>query len=126
MKKWLWMIILTGLIVLLAGCGASDTVSDQVVRVTPASPAEGQAPSNTLPPTAATPVAALTTKDVQRITLADAKSLLDNGTAVLYDARSARAYSSKHAAGAISIPEAEVAARFSELPTDKSLIFYCT
>ena len=122
MKKWLWMIVLTGLIVLLAGCGASDTGSEQVVRVTPASPAEGQAPSNA----AAVPVADLTDKDVQRITLADAKSLLDNGTAVLYDARSARAYSSGHAAGAISLPEAEVVARFSELPTDKSLVFYCT
>ncbi len=127
MKKWLWMIILTGLIVLLAGCGASDTGTEQIVRVTPAPPAEEQAPSNTLPPTAATtPVAAaLTAKDVQRITLADAKSLLDNGTAVLYDARSARAYSSGHAAGAISLPEAEVVARFGELPADKALIFYC-
>lgn len=127
MKKWLLMIVLTGLIVLLAGCGASDAVAERVVRVTPASPAEGQAPSNTVSPRiAATPVAALTAKDVQRITLADAKSLLDNGTAVLYDARSVRAYRSKHAAGAISLPEDEVATRASELPTDKSLIFYCT
>lgn len=126
MNKWLWMIVLTGLIVLLAGCGTSAAKAEQAVRVTLASPAEGQAPSNTLPPTAATPVAALTAKDVQRITLADAKSLLDNGTAVLYDARSVRAYRSKHAAGAISLPEEEVVARFSELPVDKVLIFYCT
>ena len=125
MKKWLWMITFTCLIVLLAGCGASDTGSEQVVRITPAPPAEEQAPSNTLPPTAATPVAALTAQDVQRITLADAKSLLDNGTAVLIDARSERAYSSGHAAGAISLPEAEVVARFGELPADKALIFYC-
>jgi predicted component of type VI protein secretion system len=124
MNKQLWMIALAGLVVLLAGCGASDAEAERVVRVTLASPAEGQAPSNTLPPTAATPVAALTAKDVQRITLADAKSLLDNGTAVLYDARSVRAYRSKHAAGAISLPEDEVAARASELPADKVLIFY--
>jgi len=83
---------------------------------------EEQAPSSA----AAVPAAALTAQDVQRITLADAKSLLDNGTAVLIDARSERAYSSGHAAGAISLPEAEVVARLSELPTDKSLIFYCT
>jgi len=126
MNKWLWMIVLTGLIVLLAGCGASDAGTERVVRGTLESPAEGQAPSNTLPPTAATPVAALTAKDVQRITLADAKSLLDNGTAVLYDSRPVRAYRSKHAAGAISLPEEEVVARFSELPADKVLIFYCT
>lgn len=120
----MWMIVLTGLIVLLAGCGASDAGAKQVVRVTPASPAEGQAPGNTPPPAAAAPVAVLADKDVQRITLADAKALLDDGTAVLLDARSARAYSSKHAAGAISFPEDEVVARFSELPTDKVLIFY--
>ena len=126
MNKWLWMIILIGLVVLLAGCGASDAGAERAVRATLTSLPEGQAPSNTLPPTAATPVAALTAKDVQRITLADAKSLLDNGTAVLYDARSVRAYRSKHAIGAISLPEDEVAARASELPADKVLIFYCT
>ena len=113
MNKWLWMIILIGLVVLLAGCGASDAEAERAVQVT-------------LPPTAAAPVTALTAKDVQRITLADAKALLDNGTAVLVDARSAKAYNYKHAAGAISFPEDEVAARASELPTDKSLIFYCT
>ena len=113
MNKWLWMIILIGLVVLLAGCGASDAGAERVVRAT-------------LPPTAATPVVVRSAADVQRITLADAKSLLDNGTAVLVDARSAKAYNYKHAAGAISLPEDEVAARASELPTDKSLIFYCT
>ena len=112
-KKWLWMIVLTSLIVLLAGCAASDAEAERVVQAT-------------LPPVAAVPVAALTAKDVQRITLANAKALLDDGSAVLLDARSVRAYSSKHAAGAISLPEDEVTARASELPTDKALIFYCT
>lgn len=126
MNKRLWMIVLIGLIVLLAGCGASDAGAERVVRATLAPPAEGQAPSNTVLRTAATPVAGFTEKDVQRITLADAKVLLDNGKAVLYDARSVRAYNTKHAAGAISLPENEVAARFSELPADKALIFYCT
>jgi hypothetical protein len=113
MNKWLWMIALIGLIVPLAGCAASDAEAERVVQ-------------STLPSIVATPVPALTAKEVQRITLADAKSLLDNGTAVLFDARSARAYNSKHAAGAISLPEDEVSARASELPAGKSLIFYCT
>lgn len=136
MNKWLWIIVLTGLIVLLAGCGTSAAKAEQAVRATLTSPAEGQMPINTLPTTAtptappptvapsATPVAALTAKDVQRITPADAKALLDNGTAVLYDARSAKAYRSKHAAGAISFPEADIATRYSELPADKTFIFY--
>ena len=127
MKKWLWMIVLTGLVMLLAGCGTSDDAEiERAVRATLTSLPEGQSPGNTVPRTAAAPVADLTVKDVQRITLADAKALLDSGTAVLLDARSAKAYNSKHAAGAISLPEEEVVARFSELPADKVLIFYCT
>lgn len=104
MDKWLWMIVLTGLVALLASCGAPDT-----------SPADG--PS-------ATPVVVRTGNDVQRITPAEAKALLNDGAAILYDTRSARSYRTQHAAGAISLPEADVAARFSELPTDKALIFY--
>lgn len=112
-RKWLWMIALIGLTVPLAGCAASDGEAERVVQAT-------------LLPIAAVPVADFTAKDVQRITLADAKSLLDNGRAVLIDARSEKAYNHKHAAGAISLPEDAVAARASELPTDKALIFYCT
>jgi len=126
MKKWLWMIVLTGLVVLLAGCGASDDAEiERAAQATSTSLPEGQSPSNTVPPIAAAPVADLTVKDVQRITLADAKALLDSGTAVLVDARSAKAYNSEHAAGAISLPQEEVVARFSELPADKVIIFYC-
>jgi hypothetical protein len=43
---------------------------------------------------------------------------------VLYDTRLAGSYHTQHAAGAVSFPEADVSARFSELPTDQSLIFY--
>ena len=121
LNKWLLTIVLTGLLVLLVGCGVSNTEAEQVVQVTAASP-EGQQKSNT----PAVPVSALTDKDVQRITLTDAKALLDGGTAVLIDARSAASYSSKHAAGAISLPEEEVDTRADELPTDKALIFYCS
>jgi len=104
MSKWLWMIVLTGLAVLLASCGASDA-----------------------PPTvasSATPLLALTANDVQRITPVEARALLDNRLAVLYDARSAGEYRTQHAAGAISFPEADITARHSKLPADKALIFY--
>lgn len=64
--------------------------------------------------------------EVQRITPAEAKALLDDGAAVLYDTRSPDTYRTQHAAGAISLPEATVGAHYDELPTDKGLIFYCT
>ncbi len=64
---------------------------------------------------------------VQRISVQDAKALLDAGEAVLYDTRSAAAYRMEHAAGAISLPEQEVTARIDELPEDgPTLILYCT
>ena len=86
---------------------------------------EGQMPVNTPPSATATPETALTTaQGVQRITPAEAKALLDNGSAVLYDTRSAKSFRSKHAAGAVSFPEAEITARFNELPAEKVLIFY--
>ncbi len=64
--------------------------------------------------------------DVQRIRLQESRALLDDGRAVLYDVRSAAAYRTQHAAGAISFPEEEVDARLEELPEDKALVFYCT
>jgi hypothetical protein len=71
-------------------------------------------------------LAVQSTEDVKRISPADAKALLDDGAAVLYDTRSLDQYSVQHAAGAVSFPLGEESARFNELPEDKALIFYCT
>jgi hypothetical protein len=103
-NKWSWMIILAGLVALVAGCGST-------------SDAEPVGPS-------ATPVVVLTADDVQRITVAEAKAFLDDGVAALYDTRPVEEYRAQHAAGAISFPEADVVARYGELPADKALIFY--
>jgi len=65
--------------------------------------------------------------DVQRISPEEAKALLDSGEAMLYDARSAVAYQTQRAEGAVSFPETDAAARIDELPDDgTALIFYCT
>jgi rhodanese-related sulfurtransferase len=66
-------------------------------------------------------------EDVQRISPEDAKALLDEGRAVLYDTRSAAAHQGQRAAGAVSFPEADTAARIDELPDDgTAIILYCT
>jgi uncharacterized protein YcfL len=101
MYKRLWMVLFVALSVLLVGCAASGTV----------------APSPT-------PTVVFTAADLQLLTTAEAHALVSDGTALLYDARSLRAYETLHAAGAISFPEADVAARYGELPTDQALIFY--
>jgi hypothetical protein len=101
MNKRLWMVLLIALAVLLVGCAAPGTV----------------APSPT-------PTVALTAGDLQLVTTAEAYALVNDGTALLYDTRSVEEYQTLHATGAISFPEADVAARYGELPTDGALIFY--
>ena len=64
--------------------------------------------------------------DVPRITAQELKAKLDAGQAVVFDARLQAPYDQKHIAGALSLPEGEVAARLAELPTDKLAVFYCT
>ncbi len=104
----------TILVVLLARCGTVATETE------PAGPGAQVSPTSTAPPPATVRRAA----DVQRITPAEARPLLDGGQAILYDVRSADSYRTQHAAGAVSFPEADVAARFGELPDDKALVFY--
>jgi len=68
--------------------------------------------------------AGLSADDVQRISVIEAKSLLDRGEAVLYDTRDSEWYESEHTAGAMSLPERDVPAQVDTLPDDKALIFY--
>jgi hypothetical protein len=114
----------------------SPTAERPAPTVTLLPTAEEPTSTSTLPPTAvptavpptiapsATPVVVRTVQDVQRLAPAETKELLDSGMAVLYDVRSAGEYRTQHAAGAISYPEADMAARYGELPTDRSLVFY--
>jgi len=62
--------------------------------------------------------------DVRRITAQELKAKLDAGQAVVFDVRRQESYTQRHIAGAISLPENEVAARLAELPTDKLPVFY--
>jgi rhodanese-related sulfurtransferase len=87
--------------------------------------AEPTAPPPTVAPTA-TPLTVLSANDVQRITVAEARALVDSGNALLYDTRSLAEYRTLHAAGALSFPDSEMTARYDELPGDTALIFYCT
>jgi hypothetical protein len=103
MTKWLGAIVLTGLIVLLAGCSVAGTgvPSTDVSLVTPSDGVQ-----------------------LQFMTTAEAYSLVESGEGILYDTRSVEEYETLHAAGAASFPEADMAARYAELPTDSALVFY--
>jgi hypothetical protein len=105
MSQKLWRIVLLGLGIAWVACSAFDATPTGL---------PGAAPD------------IRSADDVQRITPADAKALLDAGTAVLYDTRTLNGYRGQHAAGAQSFPRGVEEARFAELPADKTLIFYCT
>lgn len=64
--------------------------------------------------------------EIERVTLANAKSALEAGTAVIIDVRAAEAYQAAHITGAISIPSNELETRLSELNKDEWIITYCT
>ncbi len=67
-----------------------------------------------------------TAQDARRISAADARKALAEGTAVLVDVRGTGPFEAEHAKGALSIPLGEIAARWKELPKDKLIIAYCT
>ena len=64
--------------------------------------------------------------DVPRIGVEESLALQEQGKAILVDVRSTESFEKSHAAGAISIPEAEMGDRMNELPRDKEIILYCT
>jgi rhodanese-related sulfurtransferase len=61
--------------------------------------------------------------DLQRLTVGEARALIDAGRAVFVDTRDRRLYDNAHAEGALSLPLAEIAA--AALPADRILILYC-
>ena len=75
-------------------------------------------------PVAPTPVPG--TPFAPRVTLDEAKQAFEAGTAIFVDVRSSEYYQAAHIAGAVSIPEAEIPIRFSELDKNAWIITYCT
>ena len=61
-----------------------------------------------------------------RITLAEAKAEFDAGNAVFVDTRDAAAFRQERIKGAINIPTEAVATRYTEIPTGKKVIAYCS
>jgi 3-mercaptopyruvate sulfurtransferase SseA len=71
-------------------------------------------------------VANLPYPDVPRMSPAEAYRQQQAGQAVILDARAAQLFQASHATGALSAPEADLANWIAQLPTDKTLVFYCT
>jgi cytoskeletal protein RodZ len=81
------------------------------------------------PKTVASPTASkgtLTANDVQHTPLQEAKAAFDGKKAVFLDFRASESYTLKHIPGAISIPEAQLKQRMTELDPNQWIIAYCS
>ncbi|HNX45983.1 MAG TPA: hypothetical protein PKK90_04640 [Anaerolineaceae bacterium] len=67
-----------------------------------------------------------TQDDVPRISPQEAYQAVQNGDAVLLDTRSAEQFAASHAAGALSLPVADVEAALATLDPEVWYITYCT
>jgi rhodanese-related sulfurtransferase len=61
-----------------------------------------------------------------RMTADELKPKVDAGDAVLLDVRSAGAFATEHAKGALHVPLDALEARLGELPKDKLIAAYCS
>lgn len=83
--------------------------------------------SNPTTPAAKVPVEAEDSyPQIARVSLADAKSAYDSGSALFLDVRDAESYAASHIPGALNIPLEELPQRFNELDTQAWIITYCT
>jgi hypothetical protein len=64
--------------------------------------------------------------NVARVSPENAHMSAMSGEAVIVDVRGQEFYDMGHARGAISLPLDQLPARFTELPKDKAVLFYCT
>ncbi len=107
--------------------GATATIDSAQDVSTPAqalSPAPRTPPTQTPAPPSRTPPPD-PRASVVRVDQAQARDQAESGRAVLVDVRSAAAYQQTHAAGALSLPTAELNTRYQELPRDRLIILYC-
>jgi hypothetical protein len=93
----------------VAATRAAKPTATWVPLITPSPTPEGGAPSKA---------------DVPRISVVAAKEKVEAGEAILVDVRSPATYEQSHIAGAISMTSSQVARQFTELPTDKLIVFY--
>jgi 3-mercaptopyruvate sulfurtransferase SseA len=63
---------------------------------------------------------------VERIPPEEVHAMAQNGEALIVDVRDRAAFEAGHVAGALSLPEAELADRLSELPRQQMIVTYCT
>ncbi len=102
---WLFMLISGGVLLLLAGILSVNAF---------------QAPRTVATPTS------LAVAEITRISVDEAKTAYDHGTAVFVDVRDSSSYEQSHIPGALLVPLSELAEHLDELNPSSWIITYCT
>ena len=111
MRYYLTFLSFLLLAAFIVGCNSAETKVSEFAQKTE---------------TKATPPPAAPTDGARRITVTEAKELLDKGKAVVIDVRNQAAYDQAHIRGSKLIPAAEILNHVDELPRDKTIITYCS
>lgn len=106
---------------LIAGAGLVLLLFAAIILLRPASQ-----PAEATQPPSSQHSGEDTFPDISRVTLAESKAALDNGSALFIDVRDASAYAEAHIPGSLSIPLAELETRLKELDSNQWIITYCT
>ena len=100
----------------LTACNSADSSNKGVSISTAATPAKPQTTTPAAPPT----------DGVRRVTIVELQDLLSKGQAYVVDVRNETAYNTAHARGAKLIPHDQIGERSKELPSDKTIVTYCS
>lgn len=110
---WLAIAIVVALVAVVAIALALNSNSQETANVPAAIPTVAAAQDVPYP-------------NVARVSPENAHMSAMSGEAVIVDVRGQEFYDAGHARGAISLPLDQLPARFSELPQDQAVLFYCT
>jgi predicted sulfurtransferase len=111
MRHYLMFLTIVLLTAFIVGCNSAETKVSEFA----------QKPENK-----ATPQPAAPSDGARRVTVNEAKELLDKGKAVVIDVRNQASYDQGHVRSAKLIPAAEILNHVDELPRDKTIITYCS
>jgi 3-mercaptopyruvate sulfurtransferase SseA len=108
--KFMYSMVLLATVIILASCNANDT------RLT----------NNKKPANSAVSPETTYADGARRITIDELEAMLKDGSAYVVDVRNQASFDIGHIPGSRLIPAGEILNHINELPTDKTIVTYCS
>jgi 3-mercaptopyruvate sulfurtransferase SseA len=106
--KFIYPAMLLVVALILASCNGVDNIVNRSSETPAATPATVHADG------------------ARRITTSELEALMKDGKAFLVDVRNQDAYDLGHIPGSLLIPAGDIANHLKELPSDKTIVTYCS